>query len=114
MVFSEDLHCNAYQILGREVIQMAKKEENEGVPSSLYPLLKLSPKFVATNFRMMKDLVYELILENRATKNTSLNCKCNMQLCEIPCVTEAPPAHKALANTLQRGSSVHKNIYSPT
>lgn len=27
---SEDLHSNAYQILGREVIQMAKKEENEG------------------------------------------------------------------------------------
>lgn len=29
-VFSEDLHCNAYQILGREVIQTAKKEDNEG------------------------------------------------------------------------------------
>lgn len=27
-----------------------------GVPSSLYPLLKLSPKFVAINFRMMKGL----------------------------------------------------------
>lgn len=54
--------------------------------------------------------VCEIILENKPTETTSLKCKCNMQLCEIPCVTGAPPAHKTLANTLQRGNSVHRNI----